>query len=88
MDPFDIDGPGDAKVGLAAPAGTVILVDGAPPTEPVTLSVVPVPARQVPMALEPESGHVGLRVLKDHENPDVSELHVALDPKSLLLVRS
>jgi hypothetical protein len=42
----------------------------------------------VVLALEPASGHVALRVLKDHENPDVSKLHVALDPKSLLLVRS
>ena len=29
-----------------------------------------------------------LRALKDHDNPDVTALHVALDPKSLLLVRS
>jgi hypothetical protein len=40
------------------------------------------------LTLEPDGGHVRLRALKDHENPDVSDLHVALDPKSLLLVRS
>jgi hypothetical protein len=42
----------------------------------------------VVLALEPDSEVVRLRALKDHENPDVSDLHVALDPKSLLLVRS
>ena len=45
----------------------------------------------VVLALEP--GHdsddaVGLRAIKDHDNPDVSALHVALDPKTLLLIRS
>jgi len=40
------------------------------------------------LTLEPDGGHVRLRALKDHANPDVSDLHVALDPKSLLLVRS
>ena len=39
------------------------------------------------LALEPDAGHVRLRALKDHGNPDISELHVALDPKSLLLIR-
>jgi hypothetical protein len=42
----------------------------------------------VVLALEPGSGTVRLRALKDHENPDVSTLHVALDPRTLLLVRS
>jgi len=44
----------------------------------------------VVLALEPGppgEEHVVLRALKDHENPDVSALHVALDPQSLLLVR-
>jgi hypothetical protein len=40
------------------------------------------------LALEPHAGHVRLRALKDHANPDVADLHVALDPKTLLLVRS
>lgn len=40
------------------------------------------------LALEPGEGVVGLRALKDHDNPDVSELHVSLDPNTLLLVRS
>jgi len=39
------------------------------------------------LALEPENATVKLRALKDHDNPDLSELHVALDPRTLLLVR-
>lgn len=42
----------------------------------------------VVLALEPGDGAVALRALKDHDNPDLSELHVALDPHSLLLIRS
>jgi hypothetical protein len=44
----------------------------------------------VVLALEPPANGeetVGLRALKDHDNPDLSELHVALDPQTLLLVR-
>lgn len=40
------------------------------------------------LALEPETGAVKLRALKDHENPDLSALHVSLDPQTLLLIRS
>jgi hypothetical protein len=40
------------------------------------------------LALEPQDGEVRLRALKDHDSPDVEALHVALDPKSLLLRRS
>ena len=40
------------------------------------------------LALEPGDDAVRLRALKDHDNPDLSELHVALDPRTLLLVRS
>ncbi len=42
----------------------------------------------VVLALEPGSGAVRLRALKDHENPDLSTLQVSLDPRTLLLVRS
>ncbi len=45
----------------------------------------------VVLALEPaRNGQdaVALRALKDHDNPDLSELHVALDPRTLLLIRS
>jgi hypothetical protein len=40
------------------------------------------------LALEPGDGTVALRALKDHGNPDLSSLHVALDPTTLLLKRS
>jgi len=40
------------------------------------------------LALEPASDCVRLRALKDHENPDVTSLHVALDPRTLLLTRN
>jgi hypothetical protein len=43
----------------------------------------------VVLALEPgNKGAVRLRALKDHDNPDVKDLHVALDPRTLLLVRN
>jgi hypothetical protein len=42
----------------------------------------------VVLALEPGSEAVVLRAIKDHDNPDVSALHVALDPQSLLLIRN
>jgi hypothetical protein len=42
----------------------------------------------VVLALEPGVESVALRALKDHDNPDVSALHVALDPRTLLLIRS
>ena len=41
----------------------------------------------VALALEPGDDVVLLRALKDHDNPDLTELHVALDPKTLLLTR-
>jgi hypothetical protein len=40
------------------------------------------------LTLEPGDGSVALRALKDHDNPDVEALHVSLDPRTLLLVRS
>jgi len=47
------------------------------------------PCFGVILALEPGHGDsVALRALKDHESRDVAALHVALDPKTLLLVRS
>jgi hypothetical protein len=42
----------------------------------------------VVLALEPGADALVLRAIKDHDNPDVSELHVALDPRSLLLIRN
>jgi len=40
------------------------------------------------VALEPDGDSVKLRALQDHDNPDVSDLHVALDPHTLLLTRT
>ena len=40
------------------------------------------------LALEPGTDTVRLRALKDHDSKDVSDLHVSLDPRTLLLVRS
>jgi hypothetical protein len=40
------------------------------------------------LALEPGDDAVRLRALKDHDNKNLSDLHVALDPKTLLLKRS
>jgi hypothetical protein len=40
------------------------------------------------LALEPGNAAVTLRALKDHDNPDVEDLHVSLDPHTLLLIRS
>jgi hypothetical protein len=40
------------------------------------------------LALEPGDSAVALRALKDHGSPDLTSLHVALDPKTLLLKRS
>lgn len=42
----------------------------------------------VVLALEPREEAVALRALKDHDNPDLSALHVSLDPHTLLLIRS
>lgn len=45
-------------------------------------------AISVIVALEPEPDSVALRALKEHDNPDPEALRVALDPKTLLLIRS
>ncbi|NNF08216.1 MAG: hypothetical protein HKN21_15740 [Candidatus Eisenbacteria bacterium] len=36
--------------------------------------------------LEPSEGAVGVRLLKDHENEDVADLHIKLDPTTMLLL--
>lgn len=72
----------DAEVWLSLASGRE-RVDGMPKAlEPLADLV------SVALALEPENGSVQLRALKDHDNPDVSELRVALDPRTLLLVRA
>jgi len=35
--------------------------------------------------LEPMSDHVKLAILKDHDNQDIADLHIQLDPRTLLL---
>jgi hypothetical protein len=40
------------------------------------------------LTLQPDADAVALRALKDHDNPDLTALHVSLDPRTLLLVRS
>jgi len=39
------------------------------------------------LTAEPDGNEVALRAVKDHDNPDLQNLHVALDPKTLLVVR-
>jgi len=41
----------------------------------------------VVLALDPGDDAVLLRALKDHDNPDLTDLHVAIDPKTMLLTR-
>jgi len=42
----------------------------------------------VVLALEPGDNAMKLRALKDHDNPNLADLHVSLDPRTLLLIRS
>ena len=72
----------EAEVWLSAATGPET-VDGLPaPIQAIE------PHVSVILALEPGPESVRLRALKDHDNPDVSALHVALDPRTLLLTRS
>ena len=64
------------------PSATEMIADVPPEVESVSDVV------SVILALEPGTGAVKLRALKDHENTDLSALHVSLDPQTLLLVRS
>lgn len=43
-------------------------------------------ACDVILSMQPGGGVVHLRLLKDHDNPEVSDSHVALDPNTLLLI--
>jgi hypothetical protein len=43
-------------------------------------------AFDVILAMQPDAGVIRLRLLKDHDNPEVSDSHVALDPTTLLLI--
>jgi hypothetical protein len=67
-----LEATSDSERAVAVPAGIRPLED--------QISVI--------LALEPGEDVVRLRALKDHANPDLSDLHVSLDPRTLLLVRS
>ncbi len=43
------------------------------------------PHIDVLVCLEPQADHVRLKLIKDHENLEVADLHLELDPTSLLL---
>ena len=72
----------DAEIWLESASSDEREVSATPEVEAIDdlLSVV--------LALEPTDGVMKLRAIKDHDNPDVSDLHVSLDPRTLLLVRS
>lgn len=72
----------DAEIWLSASLSTERIAE-----VPASLRAVKDIASVV-LALEPGVESVALRALKDHDNPDVSALHVALDPRTLLLIRS
>jgi hypothetical protein len=77
---------------LARGVGAEIWISASVATERVG-ALPPLLARLEPhfaviLALEPGDGAVILRALKDHGSPDLEALHVALDPHTLLLVRS
>lgn len=64
-------------------ATSVERIDGIPDEVKVLGDVV-----SVVLALEPGDEAVVLRALKGHDDADLSALHVALDPRTLLLVRN
>jgi len=76
---------------LASELGAEVWISVACPDEKVTGPPASLDgsadAFDVILALEPGDGVVALRALKDHANPDVSALHVALDPTTMLLKR-
>jgi hypothetical protein len=37
------------------------------------------------ISLEPESDHIRLNLMKDHDNPDVASIFLELDPRTLLV---
>jgi len=96
VDGFDLAGaPRDELLELRALAGELgaeIWLSASVPGERVRglpAEIQPVEdLLSVVLALEPGDRTVALRALKDHDSPDLSALHVALDPKTLLLKRS
>jgi hypothetical protein len=70
-----------AEVWLSVASSNEQIAQLPPPVERVEDLV------SVALALEPGDDAMLLRALKDHDNPDLTDLHVALDPKTLLLTR-
>jgi hypothetical protein len=70
-----------AEVWLSVSSSDEQIAELPPPVERVEDLV------SVALALEPGDDAMLLRALKDHDNPDLGDLHVALDPKTLLLTR-
>jgi hypothetical protein len=77
---------------LAQELGAEIWLSVACPGEEVKELPGPLAAARdafgVILALEPDGKSVALRALKDHESPNPGALRVALDPRTLLLIRS
>ena len=82
----------DAWCAAARDAGVEVWMTANAGSERIT--ELPAPLRPVEhcfgviLTMEPAGNAIALRALKEHDNPDVAALHVALDPKTLLLVRS
>lgn len=70
-----------AEIWLSAASNDEQVAQLPPPVERVEDLV------SVVLALEPGDDALLLRALKDHDNPDLTDLHVAIDPKTLLLTR-
>jgi hypothetical protein len=81
VDLKEIAGELAAEIWLSVASNNEQVAQLPPPVERVEDLV------SVVLALEPGDDAVLLRALKDHDNPDLTELHVALDPKTLLLTR-
>jgi hypothetical protein len=81
VDLKEIAGELAAEIWLSVASNNERVAQLPPPVERVEDLV------SVVLALEPGDDAVLLRALKDHDNPDLTELHVALDPKTLLLTR-
>jgi hypothetical protein len=96
LEGFDAEAPSRAELldlrSLAKELDVELWLSASCPTEMVESLPGVLDAAQdvfgVILALEPGTDAVALRAIKDHDSPDVTALHVALDPKSLLLVRS
>lgn len=96
LEGFDVAGAGRDELvelrGLAGELGAEIWLSASVAGERVP--ALPAELRpledvlSVILALEPGDGALHLRALKDHDSKDVSALHVALDPTTLLLKRS